>query len=101
MTFDPGSDRWPVWTPDGKRIVFGSDRARPGISNLYWVNADGTGEVTRLHESPQSDPMFSPDGRPDGQRIALVAPNKDLVQDKVVFVSNFSDYLRKIAPGRK
>ena len=30
-----------------------SDRAKPGIRNLYWVNADGTGEVTRLTDSPE------------------------------------------------
>ena len=53
LTFDPGTDGFPVWTPDGKRIAFGSDRAKPGgPRNLYWVNADGTGEVTRLTDSP-------------------------------------------------
>ena len=52
LTFDPGRIATPVWTPDGRRIVFSSDRAKPGISNLYWVNADGTGEVTRLTDSP-------------------------------------------------
>ena len=55
LTFDPGDDTWPAWTPDGRRIVFGSDRATPGIPNLYWVNADGTGEVTQLHEGPASE----------------------------------------------
>ena len=31
LTFDPGEDRIPVWTPDGRRIVFASDRAKPGV----------------------------------------------------------------------
>ena len=26
FTFDPGNDIYPVWSPDGSRIVFGSDR---------------------------------------------------------------------------
>jgi len=27
VTFDAGLDTWPVWTPDGRRIVFDSARA--------------------------------------------------------------------------
>ena len=56
LTFDPGADRFPFWTNDSKRVVFASDRAKPGgPRNLYWVNADGTGEVTRLTESPDDE----------------------------------------------
>jgi serine/threonine-protein kinase len=60
LTFDAGNDEMPVWTPDGKRIVFSSDRAKPrGSLNLYWVSADGTGEVTRLTDSPNDQYAFS------------------------------------------
>ena len=60
LTFDPGSDTHPVWTPDGKRVAFTSDRAKPGgPRNVYWVNADGTGEVTRLTDSPDWQFPFS------------------------------------------
>src|SRR5204862_6237767 len=51
-TFDATSETNPVWTPDGKRIVFTSDRAKVGSPrNLYWISADGTGGITRLTES--------------------------------------------------
>jgi serine/threonine-protein kinase len=50
LTFDPRVDSYPLWTPDGKRIVFGSDRA--GASSVYWQAADGTGTVERLITSP-------------------------------------------------
>ena len=54
LTFDPSQERGPVWTPDGQRVLFSSDRAKPGVTNLYWINADGTGDVTRLTDSSQN-----------------------------------------------
>jgi serine/threonine-protein kinase len=62
LTFDLGSDRFPVWTPDGRRIAFTSMRA--GASNLFWQAADGTGPVERLTESAneQNPTSFSPAG---------------------------------------
>ena len=62
-TFDPGVDSFPVWTPDGRRLIFSSDRA--GAGNLFWQAADGTGAVERLTDSPnfQAATAVSPDGR--------------------------------------
>ena len=62
-TFDAGYDGYPVWTPDGRRVVFSSERA--GARNLFWQAADGTGAVERLSESPnqQQATAVSPDGR--------------------------------------
>jgi len=70
LTFDPGQDRMPVWTPDGRRVVFASNRAK-GVHNLYWVNADGTGEVTRLTDSPDSHSPRS--WHPSGKFLAFTA----------------------------
>jgi serine/threonine-protein kinase len=63
VTFDPGQDPYPVWTPDGHRLIFSSERA--GTRNLYWQAADGTGAVERLTDSPnpQVPTAASPDGR--------------------------------------
>jgi hypothetical protein len=43
------------------------------------------------------------DLQPDGKRVATTAGSEqgNVVQDKVVFVFNFGDYLRTIAPGTK
>ncbi len=72
LTFDPGSDTFPVWTLDGKRIVFASDRAGPGgPRNLHWVNADGTGEVTRLTDGPEDQRPMS--WHPSGRFLAFMA----------------------------
>ena len=64
LTFGPGSSSWPVWTPDGQRIAFTWSRegSTPG---MYWVRADGTGQVERLMDSKneQIPSSFSPDGK--------------------------------------
>ena len=62
LTFDGALDGFPAWTPDGRRLVFSSERT--GARNLYWQAADGTGAVERLTESPnqQSGAAVSPDG---------------------------------------
>ena len=42
----PGPDRSPLWTPDGQRIIFTSNRA--GYPELFSRPADGTGSDERL-----------------------------------------------------
>jgi serine/threonine-protein kinase len=53
----------PVWSPTGDRIVFTSTRGGP--ANLYWMRADGTGEVERLTTSKlhHDAGSWSPDGK--------------------------------------
>ena len=40
-----------MWTPDGNRIAFSSQRGDRATANLYLMRADGTGEPQRLLES--------------------------------------------------
>jgi serine/threonine-protein kinase len=68
LTFDPAQDRRPVWTPDGRRIVFSSQRADKATFNLYWVRADGTGEPQRLTESKNA--QFPTSWHPSGKFLA-------------------------------
>jgi Tol biopolymer transport system component len=62
-TFDPGIDAYPVWTPDGRNVIWSSERT--GARNLFQQAADGTGPVERLTDSPnQENPTaVTPDGR--------------------------------------
>lgn len=63
LTFDPGRDWYPGWSPDGRRIVFMSRRA--GVPNLYSRLADGSGTEERLTISSNiqfGTPSFTPDG---------------------------------------
>ena len=46
LTFHGAYDNNPIWTPDGKRIVFASNREE--AFGVYWKAADGTGEVEQL-----------------------------------------------------
>ena len=63
VTFDPDFDSYPVWTRDGLRVIFSSQRT--GARNLFWQAADNTGAVERLTDSPnqQNAVSVSPDGR--------------------------------------
>jgi len=63
FTFEPGIEFDPVWSPDGRRIVFSSNRS--GTVDLYQKNADGSGRDELLLESPEAKhaDAWSPDGR--------------------------------------
>ena len=52
VTYDAGVDQMPVWTPDGRSVVFTSNRG--GALNLYRQAADGAGTVDRLTTSESS-----------------------------------------------
>jgi len=63
-----GVNTSPVWTPDGKHIVFRSTN-QPN-QGLYWVRSDGTGGAQRLTSGDEVPYSFSHDGR----RLAFWAP---------------------------
>jgi Tol biopolymer transport system component/predicted Ser/Thr protein kinase len=46
LTFDEISDEFPLWTPDGKRVVFYSQFGR--TSKICWKAANGSGEIEQL-----------------------------------------------------
>ncbi|HKW13560.1 MAG TPA: hypothetical protein VJS69_03655, partial [Candidatus Krumholzibacteria bacterium] len=46
FAFEGSFDVAPVWSPDGTRVIWGSDR--PDGRNLYWKNADGSGKEELL-----------------------------------------------------
>jgi len=63
LTNTAGTDAWPIWTPDGKSVIFSSAR-HGGAENLYWMRADGAGEPVRLLQSDvlQAAASISDDG---------------------------------------
>jgi serine/threonine protein kinase len=66
ITNDPARDRFPRWSPDGKRIMFFSSRVTDRYQ-VWSINPDGSG-LQRLGETDKSVNM--PVWSPDGMRIA-------------------------------
>jgi TolB protein len=61
-----GANFAPVFTPDGKKIIFSSNYESPrsGAFDLFLINPDGTGlEKVTTHPDFDSFPMFSDDGK--------------------------------------
>jgi Tol biopolymer transport system component len=67
LTFDPQSDGDPIWSPDGSRIVFSSNRAGDGHTHLYTTSAGATGDDQLLLSSDADD--FPTSWSRDGQSI--------------------------------
>jgi Tol biopolymer transport system component len=64
LTFDPGYDQGPIWTPpDGKRVTFWS--ARGGRYYIFWKLADRSAPEEPLlsDTEPLAPGSWSPDGR--------------------------------------
>ena len=63
LTFEGSNNRHPIWTPDGNRVTFDSDRS--GDRDLYWKPADGSDEAELLltKEGAQVATSWSPDGQ--------------------------------------
>ena len=62
ITSNPAYDYSPVWSPDGKTVVFASDRY--GNFDIYKVSVDG-GVPVRLttHSAKETPWTFTPDGK--------------------------------------
>ena len=69
FTFDPGTDIFPVWSPDGSRIVFSSDRQGP--RNIYQKSATGAGKEELLYKTDAN--IFPMDWSTDGRFILFTS----------------------------
>ena len=102
LTFDDAADRFPLWTPDGERVVFFSRRDGSG---LFWKAADGTGEVERLLDNENSETNVFPwDWSPDGRLVFTTAGDigvLDVQGDgavEMLFESEFAEVQPALSP---
>jgi serine/threonine-protein kinase len=86
FTFEGNRNLNSVWTPDGKRIAFLSNKEGP--QNIFWQQADGGGGLERLStgEFPQVPMSWSP----DGQLLAFMENNPTTGYD--IWVLRLSDH---------
>jgi serine/threonine-protein kinase len=81
LTFGNAADVRPVWTPDGRRIVFTSTREK-GPPNLFWQRADGTGEAQRLLDA--STTQIAGSWHPNGRILAFQQGASDGTMDLMI-----------------
>jgi Tol biopolymer transport system component len=77
LTTAPNFDGEPAWSPDGKRISFTSNRASKNgdgdwRSELYVVNADGSGETRLTNLVPTGWSANHSTWSPDGKQILFM-----------------------------
>jgi serine/threonine-protein kinase len=85
LTFEGSINGYPVWTPDGKRIAFSSNKDGP--LNLFWQLADGSGGFERLNSSEYIQTPHS--WSADGQLLAFIEVNPNTGVD--IWVQRMGD----------
>ena len=102
-----GSNSAPAWSPDGNRLAVAL--TRDGMTQIYLVNADGTGSPQRISNSSgiDTEPRFTADGqniyftsdRSGGPQIYRMSVNGGEAQ-RVTFGSNYNISPRPSPDGK-
>jgi serine/threonine protein kinase len=94
LTFDERDDSVPLWTPDGKRIVYSSLREAGTPGGIFWKAADGTGEVEKLAPAPNRG-IYPFSRSKDGKTLALWEVTLAPLQTDIGMLSMEGDHARK------
>ncbi len=95
LTFDAGSDDFPVWSPDGNQIAFSSNRDG-GVFQLYRKEASGAGQEERLTESPNLKYVL--DWSKDGKYLLYREQNPQTGRDLMALPLESKEGERKPIP---
>ncbi len=106
ITKAPASEeRYPVWSPDGKQVVFSSNRgsttggAFSGAFNLYIANADGT-NVRQLTKQAPPAVYYFPSWTADGKQIWFSLADDDQKKANIGYVTPDGQTYKEVADGR-
>ncbi len=100
-----GNNDGAIWTADGRRLTFTSDRE--GTSNLFWQPADGSGPAERLTTSAhwQTPLSWSPDGKallfreePKGSDVWILELDGDR-KPRLFLQEPFNEWLAVVSPN--
>jgi Tol biopolymer transport system component len=73
LTFG-GNNTYPIWTPDGQRVTFTSNR--DGKPDIYWQLADGSGVAEQIATAEEDTDQWAESWSPDGKTLALVVQRR-------------------------
>ena len=108
LTFDAAIDNSPVWFPDGRKVVFASNRA--GHFDLYTHAADGTGQDQLLLKTDEDKfpSGFSADGgylvydsqNPKTQSDIWILPMENNTKPVLFQGKEYSEFFGQFSPDR-
>ncbi len=68
---ESGNNLFPKWSPNGKRIAFHNNRLEIGRSEIFLIDADGTGLTRLTHMTELGLGAVNATWSPDGNQIAF------------------------------
>jgi len=97
ITAETGLNLSPAFTPDGRFLVFSSDRS--GESQSLWrKRSDGAGGITQITSSSAFD--WHPSVASDGETIIFQSHRKNNIDASIWSISMNGGLLTQLAPGR-
>jgi eukaryotic-like serine/threonine-protein kinase len=110
LTFEPGNQFTPVWSPDDEYIVYGSDAK--GTADVMIRRSSGTGVEEILHETPYQSIVT--DWSADGRAIVIQESNPETrtqwdiwllsmpeKEPRLLLRTPFGEYAAKLSPDSR